>query len=481
MKPSFILPASIRLDRLFSKYGLQTALITPVGVRTFDDVRKCLQNVMINLEKAGVVQGHCVGFYGENQELHLYLFLASWIMDFLYMPLDFKAPLLRLAKERPCDFLIVGEDIAVACHKVIHTADVMQDNFSLPEKFCSRAIPFSQEASVIFTSGVTGKPRGLVHTVGNYIYSALGTNEFIGITSADRWLVSLPLFHVGGVLIWVRTLLAGGASIIPASLKNIELAIALYKPSVFSIVPVQLIRLLDNPEIAAICNKCRAILLGGAPSPVWLIEKALDMGLPIITSYGSTEGCAQITGVATGSPRADYATSGRPLPYRDIRIDSDSLIMLGGKTLFKRYLEDEKRFYFRKDGYFKTADAGYIDSNGNLVCLGRTDGIFISGGENIHPFEIENQLLAMENIAEAIIVPVPHREFGNVPWAFVVAAEPFNEASVIAALKMSLPGYKIPKRIIFRDPRGEKGKMKYNRRELAALAAKMNNTKSQIW
>ncbi|MEN6623449.1 MAG: AMP-binding protein [Smithella sp.] len=481
MKQSFILPSSIRLDRLFSEYARQTALIAPSGSQTFNDVWKCLQNVMINLEKAGVRKGHCVAFYGENQELHLYLFLASWMMNFLYMPLDFKAPLSRLISKRLCNFLITSEDLPMKTYpKILCPADVMLDNHYLPEKFCPRAIPFRREASVIFTSGSTGKPRGLVHTVGNYVYSALGTNEFIGITSADRWLISLPLFHVGGVLIWLRTLLAGGTSILPGSLKNIDQAIALFRPSVISLVPAQLIRLLDNPEMAAVCKSCRAILLGGAPMPAWLIEKALDMGLPIITSYGSTEGCSQITGVAIGSPREDYTTAGRPLPYRDIRIDSDGSIMLGGKTLFKRYYEDEKPSHLLKDGYFKTADAGRIDSNSNLVCLGRTDGIFISGGENIQPFEIENHLLTMENIAEAFVVPVDHHEFGKVSWAFLVTTESFNETALINSLKKILPGYKVPKRIIRLDSKEKRGKMKYSRSELTKLAAKIANNHSAL-
>ena len=326
---------------------------------------------------------------------------------------------------------------------------------------------------MIFTSGSTGKPRGLVHTVGNYVYSALGTNEFIGLASSDRWLISLPLFHVGGALIWVRTLLAGGASILPGSFKNIGETITLHRPSVLSLVPAQLIRLLDDPEATAVCKSCRAILLGGAPSPAWLIAQALDLGLPIIPTYGSTEACAQVTGVALNSPRDAYATAGRPLAYRDVRIAADGSILLGGKTVFKRYLEDKKPDHIRADGYFKTADAGRLDDDGNLVCLGRTDGAFISGGENIHPFEIENHLLALENIAEAFVVPVDHREFGKVPWAFVATEVPLNEELIIAALKRSLPGYKIPKRIICLDSTDKKGKMKYSRDVLTALAAKM--------
>ena len=111
MKPPFILKSSLRLDRLFDEYTGQPALIAPSGVRTFDDVRQCLQRVIVNLKAAGVEKGRLVAFHGENTELHLYLFLAAWMMDFLYIPLDFKAPLQSLIREKHFDFLITAEDI----------------------------------------------------------------------------------------------------------------------------------------------------------------------------------------------------------------------------------------------------------------------------------------------------------------------------------------------------------------------------------
>ncbi|MDQ5985168.1 MAG: 2-succinylbenzoate--CoA ligase [Syntrophus sp. SKADARSKE-3] len=477
MIPSFILKSSIRLDRLFKAYAKKTALITQSGVWTFNDVRQCLRTVIFNLESAGVRKGHRVAFHGENSELHLYLFLASWVMGFLYIPLDFKSPLKRLIRGQDIDFLIMAEEAAEigrADHPIVLGPEaIMQCLLPFPDSFTWPAISFQQEASVIFTSGSTGKPKGLVHTVGNYVFSALGTNEFIGLSRSDRWLVSLPLFHVGGVLIWVRTLLSGGASILPASLKAIDEAIKVHQPSVLSLVPAQLIRLLDNHEMAAILRSCRVILLGGAPPPAWLIEKALDLGIPVMPTYGSTEACAQITGVALNDPRSAYRTAGRPVPYREVRIDDDGSILLGGKTIFKRYLTDEKSRHTRKDGFFKTADAGCLDDNGNLVCLGRTDGVFISGGENIHPFEIENHLLALEDVSAAFVVPVPHREFGKVPWAFVETSAAFDEGLVIAGLKKHLPGYKVPKRIIRLDPDEKKGKLKFSRDDLTALAGKM--------
>lgn len=474
MKPSFILSSSIRLDRLFQAYRKNPALIMPSATLTFGDIRENLRTVIFNLNKAGVRKGDHVALHAENGELHLYLFLASWMMGFLYFPLDVKAPLKRLRRDINITYLVTDAEVPAAMQRsALLPEDIMQGLLPFPEKIKWPAIPFKREASVIFTSGSTGKPQGLVHTVGNYIYSALGTNEFIGLEPSDRWLLSLPLFHVGGVLIWVRTLLSGSACILPDTLKGIDIAVRTHRPSILSLVPTQLIRLLESGEIVTILQHAKTIMLGGAPSPAWLIEKALDMGIPIMPTYGCTESCAQVTGVAKGANRQAHHTAGHPVPYREVRIDEDGAIMLGGKTIFKRYLHDRKSGSAREDGFFKTADAGFIDDDGNLVILGRNDGVFISGGENIHPFEIENNLLAMDHIAAAIVVPVPHREFGMSPWVFVETSAPIDEAKLMAGLRACLPGYKIPKRIIRLDPGEKKGKLKYSRDDLAGLAREM--------
>jgi O-succinylbenzoic acid--CoA ligase len=146
---------------------------------------------------------------------------------------------------------------------------------------------------------------------------------------------------------------------------------------------------------------------------------------------------------------------------------------LGGKTLFKRYLHERKAEPSAEDRFFKTADAGCLNDEGNLVIFGRTDGVFISGGENISPLEIENSLLRQNGIITAIVVPVPHREFGLTPWAFVETSVFFDEKKLISSLRTCLPGYKIPKRIINLSDDDKKGKMKYSREALVKLARSM--------
>ncbi len=475
--PPFIENESIDLERLFEEYREHPALVTPAGIRTFGEVRERLKRVIFNLRQAGIREGVSVALHGENSELHLYLFLAAWVMGFLYLPLDFKAPMGSLLDAAPIDFLAAAGEAPPSAGLTIlrpetlllpqPAADAPLENRPWPE------IPFRREACAIFTSGSTGKPRGIVLTVGNFVYSALGTNASLGMEPADRWLLSLPLFHIGGVMIWVRTLLVGSASILPRRLKRIDEAVLAFSPTVLSVVPTQLIRFLDSPALVPILQKARALLLGGAPCPPWLIEKALERGIPVIPSYGSTESCAQATGVARDAGRSAYRTAGRPLAHREVEIADDGTILLGGKTIFRRYLTDAPEGRAGEKRLFRTADVGYLDPDGNLVVLGRKDGLFISGGENISPFEIENALLEMDSVVTAIVVPVPHPEFGQVPWAFVMMTGPFDETAIRAGLKTRLPGYKIPKRILPLEPQAGTGTLKYSREALAKRAGEL--------
>lgn len=478
MKQTFILKSSLRLDRLFQKYGKNPSLTTSDSCLTFGEVEEKLREVIANLTCAGIRKGKLVALHGANSELHLYLFLAAWIMDFLYLPLDFKAPLASLLPGIPVDFLITDSKAPDKAECVIVSPQAALARRPETHHVPWPAIPFGQEASAIFTSGSTGKPRGIIHTVGNYIYSALGTNEFIGFNASDRWLLSLPLFHVGGALIWARTLLAGGACVLPESLPHLEDSIRQYRPTVISLVPAQLIRLLETADMIPLLKGMKTIMLGGAPSPGWLIDKSLGLGVPIMPTYGCTESCAQATGVARGSSRKLHFSAGRVVPYREIRIAEDGCILLGGKTLFKRYLHPTDPPAFDGDGFFKTADRAAMDESGNLFIAGRTDGVFISGGENISPREIENFLLQQDGFITAVVVPAPHREFGLTPWAFVETISPFDEKSIRGRLRKDLPGYKLPKRIIRLAPGDRQGKMKYSREALTELARTMAEEKS---
>lgn len=463
----------LALDRLFEKYARHTALLGNGIELSFADLEARILQVVRHIRSICSPAGLKIGFYADRPELTPILMQAAWQTGAIFVPLDVKAPLDSLLQIVQPDLLIT--DQVVEKNKVdllIHPHDLSLDG-SLNGKSRERLKPLrlDAEATVILTSGSSGTPKGVVHTVGNYLYSAWGTINYLSMDANDSWLASLPLFHVGGLIIFLRTLLSGGKAIIPEDSRELEPEITRYQPSFLSLVPTQLMRFLENQETGDLMRQCRGILLGGAAAPEWLIRKAICRGIPVLPTYGSTESCAQATGVSTDASEADRLTSGKPLPFRTVRLDEDQNIIIGGETIFKRYLDKTSMSPPAPDGEFKTSDIGRFDTAGNLVVLGRSDQVFQSGGENINPFEIEHALLAQETIRVAVVVPVTHSEFGQVPWAFVEMTAPFSPDAIRKALKKRLAGYKIPKNFLEIPTGTEAGAMKPDRQRLAKLAA----------
>jgi O-succinylbenzoic acid--CoA ligase len=212
----------------------------------------------------------------------------------------------------------------------------------------------------------------------------------------------------------------------------------------------------------------KAILLGGGPIPVPLLDEATARGLPIHTSYGLTEMASQVTATPPGASRDELRTSGHPLPHREISIREDGEIRVRGETLFTGYVEGEAVDRAQDaEGWFHTGDLGGLGADGYLRVWGRRDNLFISGGENVQPEEIEEALCLLEGIEEAVVVPVPDAEFGNRPVAFVRTAG--GELGDLArALEPTLPRFKIP--VAFHEWPGGGGGMKVNRRSLRERA-----------
>ncbi|ACL03109.1 O-succinylbenzoate-CoA ligase [Desulfatibacillum aliphaticivorans] len=457
------------LEALLDAYGGAPALISKSQTLSFNVVKSGLQGVVSNLRTLGVRPGQLLCIHAPNSLDHIFLFLASWVMGFTYAALDPKAPAGKVPAGLQPDFLITPGDPAPWPCRMISPHDL-----HAPAPAASTplsAIPLDRECSVIFTSGSTGAPKGVVHTVGNFYYSALGSVEFFGLDQNDSWLVSLPLFHVGGMLIFIRTMLCGGTSLVHDNPGDLAPAVLQRRPTILSVVPAQLQRLLDDPKTRDALAACKAILLGGAPCPAPLVEKTLDAGIPVLPTYGSTEACAMVTAVRPGAQRQEHFTAGKVLPYRAVSLAHDGTVTIGGETLFKHYIVDGKPEHVLVDGKFRTADLGEWDGDGNLKITGRRDLVFISGGENINPAEIEKAMSETGLVLEAVVVPVEDDVFGQVPWAFALADKELDQDQIKKALKKILPSYKIPKKILPLTPgMGQKG-VKRDRKALQKIAA----------
>lgn len=300
-------------------------------------------------------------------------------------------------------------------------------------------VPLERPASIVFTSGSRGAARAALHTYGNHYFSAAGSNRNIPLEPGDRWLLSLPLYHVGGMAIVFRCLLGRAAVALPDPAAPWTGNAATHA----SMVATQLQRILlaggegDLPQTA--------ILLGGSAIPSRLIDRALERGLPVHTSYGLTETASQVTATAPEASRDDLRTSGRTLPYRRLRISDDGQILVRGETRFAGYVDGASLLRpFDEAGWFATGDLGRLDEHERLTVLGRIDNLFVSGGENVLPEEIEAALAVDQTVRRAVVVPVADAEYGMRPVAFVQSSGSLDEARLRRHVEAVLPRFMVP-------------------------------------
>ena len=291
--------------------------------------------------------------------------------------------------------------------------------------------------TIVHTSGSTGTPKPIVHTVGNHVESAAGVVAHFGLRPGDRWLLDLPLYHVGGLGVVVRCAVAGAALAVPPREMPAHERVGRLRPTHASFVATQLLRLLDAD---ADLGSLRAVLLGGSAVPPGLVERAHQRGVPVSVSYGLTEMASTVTAT---EPGGDASTSGRALPGRRVRVSSAGEIEVGGPCLGALLDGDTVR---PLGPWYPTGDLGTLDGQGRLTVTGRRDLQFVSGGENVRPEAIEAALHALDAVAEAVVVPVPDPEFGQRPAAFVRPApgHALDPATLADALRQSLPGFMVP-------------------------------------
>jgi len=423
------------------------------------------------LRRLGIAAGARVALYLPKSAGYVVLLLALIRSGVVACPLSTRlpaggvAPLLRRAG---CSALISTEaklSDAVDGIDTLDPEEVLADEYG--EVLEPPGIPLDRPSTVIFTSGSTGTPKAALHTFGNHYLSAVGSNENIALSPGDRWLHSLPLYHVGGLSILFRCLLAGAAIALPQSGAQPGGSIQGLRATHVSLVSTQLRRLLaEDADLSGL----RAVLMGGGPIPPSLVDRALARGVPVHTSYGLTEMASQVTTTRPGATREELRTAGRVLPHREVRVSETSEILVRGATLFAGYLREGGTDLPRDDeGWFSTGDLGEMDADGCLKVLGRRDNLFVSGGENVRPEEIEAALNRIPGVEEAVVVPVPDPEFGARPVAFVRGSA--GAGDLARALEAVLPRFKIPK--TFHEWQGAGG-MKPDRVALRARASRLH-------
>jgi O-succinylbenzoic acid--CoA ligase len=307
--------------------------------------------------------------------------------------------------------------------------------------------------TLIRTSGTTGEAKAVELTYANHTASALASAGALGVELADRWLCALPLHHVGGLNVLIRSVISRTTVVLHGRFdaERVKATLEAGEVTLASLVPTMLARL----RAAGLQHApgLRAIALGGGPIPPGLLEWAAEAGIPVVPVYGMTESCSQ---VVAGSP-------GRPLPGVELQVAPDGEILVRGAMV--------ARGEAAPDGWLHTGDLGRLDEDGGLHVLGRLKELIVTGGENVAPLEVEQALLVHPAVTDAGVAGLPDPDWGEAVTAFVVLRAPTAAEELRGWCRERLAPFKVPKVIhaVERLPRNAGGKLLRDR--LAEMAS----------
>ena len=417
------------------------AVVSGEGQLTFLNVYERAKQTAASLSEEGIGAGSHVAIVLQNSERYYVLLHALTLLRAVIVPINIRLTADEIARQiefADCSHVISDNRIDKIKQKPVRTS--------------------SDTLLLLFTSGTSGEPKCVELTCQNIFYNALATKLRLKMTNKDSWLLSLPLYHIGGISIVMRSVMYGIPVGIPSALDTDAIMAAMndYDPAVVSLVPTMMHRILGKrmkPNPAH-----RAILLGGGPVPGGLLDRAGAEGWKIATTYGATETSSQI---ATRSPddAKHPGSAGQALPFNRLHIvdesgnemqsEEEGEITVQTPSLMHGYYkrEDLTAQNIRNNRYY-TGDYGYLTGDRYLFVLSRRSDLIVSGGENINPSEVEDELRRYFTIRDVCVFPYADAEWGEVVAAAVVTDDDsITHESIARLLDGKLASYKIPKKI----------------------------------
>ncbi|GAB4327706.1 MAG: o-succinylbenzoate--CoA ligase [Candidatus Zixiibacteriota bacterium] len=358
----------------------------------------------------------------------------------------------------------------------------------------SAAVPESVElddiCTIVATSGSSGDPKLVALSYGNLYFSAIASAINLGHRPTDRWLINLPLYHVGGLSIIHRAAVSGFSVYMDYRFDSDRLLDVISKNEIthLSVVGTMLTRVLDSHRGMPCPGSVRAILVGGAATDPRFILSARAAGYPVLTTYGMSETASQ---AATQSPSIpdQPVNAARPLPLCNVDIRHETgtscargeagSICVGGPMVAAGYWQTDGTVTpLLEDGWFVTEDLGVLDDQGLLHVLGRRDDVIISGGENVSLREIENTAILCPGVRRVAALAVEDDQWGQSSALFVEAVDAIDAETILTFLREHIAHYKLPKHIVVTDKLPTTALDKIDRSALAVRLAHQSGQQS---
>ena len=432
-----------------SAYADQIALRNSQGDPfTWVELAEKINQVETFLLQQGVTAQSAVAFCGKNSEQILFFYLAVIQLGAKVLGINPAFPqekVAELCQVYGVDFCYQSEDI----------------RYLAAEPLSEHKVDFTKAATMTLTSGSTGLPKAVVHNIFAHLANAEGVCALMNFGKDQSWLLSLPLYHVSGQGIVWRWLYTGATLVLPKE----DFYQSIGEVSHVSLVPTQLQRWFDYLAEHPQSIQTQAVLLGGTQIPVKLTQALSELGIRSYSGYGMTE----MASTAFAKQSDGKIGVGQPLLGREFKLVNEEVWLKGAGLAMGYWRDGCVDPLTNAEGWFQTKDKGqWLDNE--LVIQGRLDNMFISGGENIQPEEIEKVIAQSDLVKQVFVLPQHDEEFGHRPVAIVEFHTSFNE-SAIESLNVFLQGrlerfkqpvayYELPKDLI-------QGAIKISRKALA--------------
>jgi o-succinylbenzoate---CoA ligase len=463
----------------------KSAVITGTARLTFADLYQKSLEIAANLAESGIKSGDKVALLADNSLGFVALFHAVSQLGAVLVPLNTRLAPSEISwqvQDVEAKILVYDEPYAAMVSLISQELTALRYfqlsqlvEIEYPAITPNESVSLEAVHTIIYSSGTTGKPKGVMLTYGNHWWSATASALNLGNHADDCWLAVLPLFHVGGMSILWRSVIYGIPAMVHESFdpQAVNRAIDEQGVTIVSVVANMLQRMLDTRNDRPYPPTLRCVLVGGGPVPQPLLERCAKLNIPVLQTYGMTETASQVATLAPELALAKLGSAGKPLFPTELKIRQDGQMLKSGEVgeivvrgavvspgYYKREAETQKAW---QGGWFHTGDLGKLDRDGFLYVVDRRTDLIISGGENVYPAEIEAVLLAHPAVEEAGVFARADVKWGHVPVAALKLREGMTatETELIEWCQDRLARYKVPRSIEFREslPRNAAGKL----------------------